>query len=85
MIVAMRKDGGARAWSVVAASFFIGFITDGIVYSYGLLFIELLREFKQTKTTSSVIGGIFLGCSFFGKYIPPDTFLRMRNGLVTSV
>ncbi|XP_013401046.1 monocarboxylate transporter 14 [Lingula anatina] len=45
-------------WLVVLASFFIHFIFGGIMYSFGVFYISLLTEFKESKSATSWVGSI---------------------------
>lgn len=52
-------DGG-WGWLVVFASVIISAVADGVSFSFGLLYIEFLDEFKASKSKTSLIGGLFL-------------------------
>ncbi|XP_050345876.1 monocarboxylate transporter 9-like [Nymphalis io] len=52
-------DGG-WGWVVVGSSFIISMIADGISFSFGLLYIEFLDEFKASKSTTAWIGSLFI-------------------------
>lgn len=52
-------DGG-WGWLVVFASVIISAVADGVSFSFGLLYIEFLDEFKASKSSTSLIGGLFL-------------------------
>lgn len=52
-------DGG-WGWMVVAASFLINMISDGVGYTFGLLYVEFLHEFKASKSATSWIGSLFM-------------------------
>lgn len=52
-------DGG-WGWIVVAASFLINMISDGVGYTFGLLYVEFLHEFKASKSATSWIGSLFM-------------------------
>lgn len=52
-------DGG-YGWVVVFASFFISLIVDGISFSFGLIFTELLHYFQESKSKTAWIGALFL-------------------------
>lgn len=52
-------DGG-WGWLVVLASFFINMISDGVGYTFGLLYVEFLHEFKASKSATSWIGSLFM-------------------------
>ncbi|VVC35611.1 Major facilitator superfamily,Major facilitator superfamily domain [Cinara cedri] len=52
-------DGG-WGWMVVFASLMICLISDGISFSFGLLYIEFLKEFKESKSKTAWIGSLFM-------------------------
>lgn len=52
-------DGG-WGWMVVLASFLINMISDGVGYTFGLLYVEFLHEFKASKSATSWIGSLFM-------------------------
>ncbi|XP_055379500.1 monocarboxylate transporter 9 [Condylostylus longicornis] len=52
-------DGGF-GWVVVLASFCTSLIADGISFSFGLLYTELLVYFKESKSKTAWIGSLFL-------------------------
>lgn len=52
-------DGG-WGWMVVLASLIISMIADGISFSFGLLYIEFLTEFNESKSKTSWIGSLFM-------------------------
>ncbi|XP_037093655.1 uncharacterized protein LOC119113448 [Pollicipes pollicipes] len=52
-------DGG-WGWVVVVAAFTINMIADGICFSFGVFFVEFLRYFGASKSTTSWLGSIFL-------------------------
>ena len=52
-----RKYG----WLVVFATFLVGFVTDGIAFSFGILLTELLHAFKQGRASTVIIGSIATG------------------------
>lgn len=53
-------DGGL-SWLVVISSFLMQFVSLGFQHIFGLFFVDLLREFKDTKATV----GMYI---FFGIY-----------------
>ena len=66
---AVRPDlptppNGGWGWVVVFASFFSNFIVDGVLYTFGILFVDLRRTFDVPKSTiglvGSLLGGIYL-------------------------
>ncbi|KAJ8933232.1 hypothetical protein NQ314_014148 [Rhamnusium bicolor] len=52
-------DGG-WGWFVVLACFYINMIADGVGFTFGLLYIELLQEFGASKSATSWIGSLFM-------------------------
>ena len=57
-------DGG-WGWVVVVASFVSNMIVDGILYTFGILYVELLIEFPdaskgQIALIGSLLGGFYL-------------------------
>ncbi|XKL69356.1 hypothetical protein PGB90_007125 [Kerria lacca] len=53
-------DGG-WGWVVVFASFMIHVVTDGVVYSFGELFKEILKEYNEGAGKTSLIPSILVG------------------------
>lgn len=52
-------DGG-WGWVVVFSSMVISMIADGISFSFGLLYIEFLEHFGETKSKTAWIGSLFM-------------------------
>lgn len=52
-------DGG-WGWMVVFASLMICLISDGISFSFGMLYIEFLKEFQESKSKTAWIGSLFM-------------------------
>ncbi|KAJ8957423.1 hypothetical protein NQ318_004903 [Aromia moschata] len=52
-------DGG-WGWFVVLAAFVINAVSEGIIFTFGLLYIEFLNEFGASKSATSWIGSIFM-------------------------
>ena len=48
---------------IVCSSFLLIVITDGILFSFGLLMIEVINEFNTNRATTAVIGSILIGAS----------------------
>ena len=57
-------DGG-WAWVVTFSAFVVGVILDGISFSFGVLFIQLLAHFEESRSLTSwiisVMNGTYLG------------------------
>lgn len=52
-------DGG-WGWVVVLSSLVLSMIADGISFSFGLLYIEFLNHFGESKSKTSWIGSLFM-------------------------
>ncbi|XP_055921066.1 uncharacterized protein LOC129952493 [Eupeodes corollae] len=52
-------DGGF-GWVVVFASLMVSMIADGISFSFGLIYTELLAHFHESKAKTAWIGSLFL-------------------------
>ncbi|KAF2350732.1 Major facilitator superfamily [Trinorchestia longiramus] len=55
-----KAPDGGWGWVVVAASFFVHCIADGVTMSFGVLFIEFLAVFKESKSFTSWVGSLFM-------------------------
>ncbi|XP_072397348.1 monocarboxylate transporter 12-like isoform X1 [Diabrotica undecimpunctata] len=52
-------DGG-WGWMIVLSAFVINGISEGISFSFGLLYVEFLNAFDASKSATSWIGSLFL-------------------------
>lgn len=52
-------DGG-WGWVVVFSSLMVSLITDGIGFSFGLLYVKFLEEFESSNAETSIIGSVFM-------------------------
>ncbi|CAH0750630.1 unnamed protein product [Diatraea saccharalis] len=52
-------DGG-WGWVVVAASFLVATVADGLAFSYGLINEKFVTYFEQSEAKTSVIGSLFI-------------------------
>lgn len=62
-IVTKRKPkipDGDFGWVIVLASFIISVIIDGIAFSFGIIYTELLNYFEESKTKTAWIGAFHL-------------------------
>ncbi|BFZ13916.1 hypothetical protein BsWGS_16955 [Bradybaena similaris] len=57
---AAPPDGG-WGWAVVAASFTISLLVDGVCFSFGIFFDEFREEFGTSKAETSWIGSVLNG------------------------
>lgn len=46
---------------VLVASFFLVMVVDGIAFSFGVLYPEILREFDAGGTRTSMVGSLLNG------------------------
>ena len=58
-------DGG-YGWMIVFSAFMVNMISDGISFSFGILYIELLNYFGESKSFTSWVGSIFYGTCLMG-------------------
>lgn len=56
---AKPPDGG-YGWVIVFASFVVNLIADGITFSFGVIYIELLKYFGEGKAKTAWIGSLFM-------------------------
>jgi len=59
-VVELTPDGG-WGWVVTIASFFSNTIVDGVCYTFGLLYAELLDEFQAGRSKTALIGSLVVG------------------------
>lgn len=52
-------DGG-WGWVVVAASFFVATVADGLAFSYGLIHDKFVIYFHTSEAKTSIIGSLFI-------------------------
>lgn len=52
-------DGG-WGWMVVFAAFLLNTVSEGVSFSFGLLYSEFLVEFEASKSATSWIGSLFI-------------------------
>ncbi|XP_064638129.1 monocarboxylate transporter 12-B-like [Lineus longissimus] len=61
--IPVPPDGG-WGWVVVFASFMIHVIADGIVYSFGIFYVEFLEYFESGKGDTAWIASLMVGITF---------------------
>lgn len=72
-------DGG-WGWLVVMASFLINMISDGVGYTFGLLYVEFLNEFGASKSATSWIGSLFMSIPLIaGKFLFWLSFITIQK------
>lgn len=70
-------DGG-YGWVVVFASFMVNLIADGITFSFGVIYVELLNYFGEGKAKTAWIGSLFMAMPLLSG--PIASFLTDRFG-----
>ncbi|XP_072152547.1 LOW QUALITY PROTEIN: uncharacterized protein [Bemisia tabaci] len=55
-----RIPDGGWGWVVVLSSLVISMVADGISFSFGLLYIEFLNHYGESKSRTSWIGSLFM-------------------------
>lgn len=76
---------GGWGWVICACAFLIHCMTTGLQLSYGILYIEVLRQFGNDKVMEAVwTGSLSLSCSYF---IAPIVvaFCRRKSTRLTAV
>ena len=58
--ISEQQDGG-WGWFVTFGAFVINLIVDGIVYTFGLFFIELYEYFDESKSLTAWVGSVAVG------------------------
>jgi hypothetical protein len=56
----VAPDGG-WGWVVMIASFFSNLIVDGVCYTFGIFFTELVDYFGSTKSETALVGALVPG------------------------
>lgn len=56
-----RPPDGGWGWIVALSAFLSCTIVDGVKYSFGIIFIELLNTFKGSKGETSLIMSLQIG------------------------
>ena len=51
-------------WFILAIAFIINVLITGVAFSYGILFVELLKEFNQGKGRTAAVGSVAIGFMF---------------------
>ena len=61
--VYVAPDGG-YGWVVVAASFFVNMIADGVTFSFGIMFEEFQTEFASSAAETAGVVSVFHAVPF---------------------
>ncbi|CAL1679665.1 unnamed protein product [Lasius platythorax] len=73
-----RPPDGGWGWVVVAASFMVNLIADGITFSFGVIYVEFLNYFGEGKSKTAWIGSLFMAMPLLSG--PVASFLTDRYG-----
>ncbi|OAD51996.1 Monocarboxylate transporter 12 [Eufriesea mexicana] len=73
-----RPPDGGWGWVVVAASFMVNLIADGITFSFGVIYVEFLKYFGEGKSKTAWIGSLFMAMPLLSG--PVASFLTDRYG-----
>ncbi|XP_015182480.1 PREDICTED: uncharacterized protein LOC107069563 [Polistes dominula] len=73
-----RPPDGGWGWVVVAASFMVNLIADGITFSFGVIYVEFLNYFGAGKSKTAWIGSLFMAMPLLSG--PIASFLTDRYG-----
>ncbi|KAK9883265.1 hypothetical protein WA026_001450 [Henosepilachna vigintioctopunctata] len=73
-----RPPDGGWGWVVVAASFMVNLIADGITFSFGVIFTEFVDYFNEDRGTTAIVGGLFMAMPLLSG--PIASFLTDRYG-----
>ena len=83
-------DGGVRAWMVLAASFLCNGLLFGIINTYGVIYVYLLKDLEQAKVSdaaskASLVGSLCIGTTFLVSPIAGVLTDRWGIRLTTAV
>jgi MFS family permease len=70
-------DGG-WGWVVVVAAFVTNLIADGVTFTFGIIYVDLLRYFGEAKSKTAWIGGLFMSMPLISG--PIASYLADRFG-----
>uniref|UniRef100_A0A182VRL4 Major facilitator superfamily (MFS) profile domain-containing protein n=1 Tax=Anopheles minimus TaxID=112268 RepID=A0A182VRL4_9DIPT len=73
-----RPPDGGWGWVVVFASFMVNLIADGVTFSFGVMYIELLAYFGEGKGKTAWVGSLFMAMPLLCG--PVASFLTDRYG-----
>ncbi|KAK7003502.1 monocarboxylate transporter 9 [Biomphalaria glabrata] len=80
-IVLPKALDGGWGWFVVLGAFGVSVICDGISYSFGVLYYELLNHYNENRSKTSFVGSVFFGVSMVVG--PVSSMLTSRFGART--
>lgn len=65
----MKSPDGGWGWMVVFASFLIHAIADGVTYTFGIFYFEILKYYGTNKAMTAWVASIMTGTTYcVGKY-----------------
>ncbi|XP_052068972.1 monocarboxylate transporter 12-like [Mytilus californianus] len=53
-----QKAYSGRRWMIVFSAFVINIIVDGCLFSFGVIYVQFLEEFKETRSNTAWIGSM---------------------------
>ncbi|XP_014662716.1 PREDICTED: monocarboxylate transporter 13-like [Priapulus caudatus] len=60
-LIPTPPDGG-WGWVIVASSFFLIFIVDGVCFCFGVWMVEFMDYFNESAAKASLVGSLLSGC-----------------------
>ena len=70
MVQELTKPDHGWAWVVLVAAFFCNVVFDGIIFSFGLFYLEFLHYFNVGESTTSWISSVISGTyALVGRFI----------------
>lgn len=73
-----RPPDGGWGWVVCFASFMVNLIADGVTFSFGVLYVELLDYFGEGRGKTAWVGSLFMAMPLLSG--PIASFLTDRYG-----
>ena len=59
-MLVIAPDGG-WGWMIALSDFMVNFIVDGVIGCFGLIYPDLIREFKSSPSLTSMAGSLIVG------------------------
>lgn len=73
-----RPPDGGWGWVVVFAAFMVNMFSDGVTFSFGVIYVEFLNYFGEGKAKTAWIGSLFMAMPLLSG--PIASFLTDRYG-----
>ena len=87
ILVSVPTDGG-YGWVITAMSFFMFFICEGIINSFGRLLVPISEEFQQNEAnvafSGSLLDGFYFICGAFGSTLI-NIFGFRTSGMIGAI